>query len=51
VIYKSGTANAHANPLVAYCVLDSADITISDGNTLMIQINASGILTLSGATS
>lgn len=51
VIYKAGTANAHVSPLVCYCVLDSADITTTDGNTLTIQLNASGILTLTGATS
>lgn len=51
VIYKSGTANAHISPLVGYCVLDSADISISDGNLFTIQWNASGILTLTGAAS
>lgn len=51
VIYKSGTANAHVSPLVCYCILDSADITITDTNTFTIQLNASGILTLTGATS
>lgn len=51
VIYKSGTANAHVSPLVCYCILDSADITITDTNTLTIQLNASGIFTITGATS
>lgn len=37
--------------LIAYCVLDSTDVTATDGNTLTIQLNASGIFTLSGAAS
>jgi hypothetical protein len=34
--------------VVAYCLLDStpADVTVTNGNTLTITINASGILTL-----
>ena len=37
-------------PLVAVCLLDvaPADVTVTDGNTLTININASGIFTLSG---
>lgn len=50
VIYKSGTANAIVNPLVAYCLLDTtpADVTSTDGNTLTIQNSASGIFTITG---
>lgn len=50
VIYKSGTANAIVNPLVAYCLLDTtpADVFSTDGNSLTIQMSASGIFTLSG---
>lgn len=51
VIRKSGTANGHVDPLVCYCILDSADITLTTGNTFTIQINASGIFTVTGATS
>jgi choline dehydrogenase-like flavoprotein len=51
VIRKSGTANGHVDPLVAYCILDSADITLTDTTTFTIQLNASGILTVTGAIS
>lgn len=49
VIYKVGTANSITNPLVCYCLLDSTpeDVTATDGNTLTIAMNASGIFTLS----
>lgn len=38
-----------ADPLVCYTLLDNtpADVTATDGNTLTIQMNASGIFTLS----
>jgi len=51
VIYASGTLNTHVNPLVCYCVLDTADITLTSTNTFTVQINASGIYTVTGATS
>lgn len=51
VIRKSGTANGHVDPLTCYCILDSSDITVSNGNTFTIQLNASGIYTVTGATS
>ena len=49
VIYKNGTANSVVNPLVCYCLLDDtpADVSATDGNTLTIAMNASGIFTLS----
>ncbi len=52
VIYQSGTVNSVADALVAVCLLDTApaDVTVTSGNTLTIQFNASGIFTLSGAT-
>jgi hypothetical protein len=50
VIRKSGTANTHVDPLVCYSTLDTADITITDTNTLTIQINASGIFNVTGGT-
>jgi hypothetical protein len=42
VLYES------AGDVVAYCLLDSApaDVTATDGNTLTIALNASGIFTL-----
>jgi hypothetical protein len=48
-IYKSGTANAHVNPLVAVSLLDTtpADVTATDTNTFTVQLNASGVFTLS----
>lgn len=48
-IYLNATVNAHVKPLVGYCVLDAADISISDGNSFIIQWNVAGLLTLSGA--
>lgn len=48
VIYDDTSAS---DLLVAYCILDSSDITVTSGNTFTIQLNASGILTLSGASS
>lgn len=50
VIYDD-TPTSPADPLLCYCVLESTDLTASDGQTVTIQINASGVLTLSGATS
>lgn len=50
VLYASGTLNGHVDPLIAVCLLDTtpADVTATTGNTLTIQINASGVFTLSG---
>lgn len=41
-IYKSGTANTHANPLVAVSLLDTtpADITVSNGVTFTFDVSA-----------
>lgn len=50
VIRASGTLNGHVDPLVCYCILDSADITLTSTNTFTIQINASGVFNVSGAT-
>ena len=44
--------DSHAsNQAVAVCLMDTtpADVTATDGNTLTITINASGLFTLSGA--
>jgi len=48
VIYDDTAAN---DELVCYCILDTADITVSNSSVFTIQLNASGILTLSGASS
>lgn len=56
VLYRSGTVNSVADALVAVCHLDynggsPQDVTATDGNTLTLSMNASGILALSGAAS
>lgn len=50
VIYDDTDAS---DALLAVCLLDvtPADVTATDGNTFTIQMNASGIFTLSGAAS
>jgi hypothetical protein len=52
VIYRDATVNGIVKPLLCVCLLDTtpADVTATDGNTLTVQINASGVFTLSGAT-
>ena len=52
VIYVNATVNTIVKPLIAVCLLDTApaDVTVTTGNTLTIAINASGVFTLSGAT-
>lgn len=51
VIYKNATVNTIVKPLLCVSLLDTtpADVTATDGNTLTITINASGVFTLSGA--
>ncbi len=48
VIYDD-TPSSPADPLVGYILLDTtpADVTVTTGNTLTLQWNASGIFTLS----
>lgn len=48
VIYDD---TATGDPLLCVCLLDTtpADVTVTDGNTLTLALNASGIFTLSGA--
>jgi hypothetical protein len=43
-----GTFNSQVDPLILSWLLDTtpADVTATDGNTLTIQLNASGIYTL-----
>ena len=53
VIYRNATVNTIVNPLLCVSLLDTtpADVTATDGNTFTVQINASGVFTLSGMTS
>ena len=48
VIRAIGTFNSQVDPLVASILMDTtpADITLTTGNTLTLQWNASGIFTL-----
>ncbi len=52
VVYKSGTFGGIVNPIICVCLLDTtpADVSVADGQQLQVTINASGIVTLSGAT-
>jgi len=47
VLYNTNAPGA-LNDLIAYCLLDNspADVTATDGNTLTITINASGVFTV-----
>jgi len=49
VIYDDTVAAPVAKPIIAHCLLDNspADVTTTDGNTLTINFNASGIFTVS----
>lgn len=53
VIYWNATANSIVKPLLCVCLLDTApaDVTATDTNPFNITFNASGIFTLTGATS
>lgn len=53
VIYKYVDGTPTNNTPICVCLLDTApaDVVATDGNTLTITINASGIFTLSGADS
>ena len=50
VISAIGTLNGTTNPLIAYITLNdnggAQDVTVTDGNTLTLQWNTNGILTL-----
>lgn len=50
VLYKNATVNSVVKPLLCVCLLDTtpADVTTTTGNTFTIQMNASGVFTLSG---
>jgi hypothetical protein len=47
VIYDDTVAAPVAKPIIAHCLLDStpADVTVTDGNPLTVQINALGVFT------
>ncbi len=53
VIRASGTLNSIVDPILAVCLMDTtpADVSATNGNTLTITPNGSGLFTLSGATS
>lgn len=53
VIYQDATLNSIVKPLLCVSLLDTApaNVTATDGNTLTVAINASGVFTLSGADS
>lgn len=52
VIYKNATVNTIVKPLLCVSLVDTtpADVTIVNGNTYGITMNASGLFTLSGGT-
>ena len=52
MIYDN-TPTSPANPCVCYSLLDNApaDVTVTDGNTLTLQLDAAGILDISGGQS
>jgi hypothetical protein len=53
VIYCNATVNSIVKPLLAVCLLDTtpANVTATNGNTLTIAINASGVFTQTAGTS
>jgi hypothetical protein len=52
VIYADATLNSIVKPLLAVCLLDTtpANVTATNGNTLTIAINASGVFTMTAGT-
>ncbi len=51
VVYRNATVNTIVKPLLCVSLLDTApaDVTATDTNTFTVQMNASGLFTLSGA--
>lgn len=51
VVYKNATVNSIVKPLLCVSLLDTtpADVTATSGNPLNINMNASGLFTLTGA--
>jgi hypothetical protein len=52
VIYCDATVNSIVKPLLCVCLLDTtpANVTATNGNTLTIAINASGVFTQTSGT-
>lgn len=52
VLYKPGLVSGVQDPLIATCLLDDApaDVVVNDGITLVIQIPATGIVTIGGGS-
>lgn len=52
VIYDSTPTGTPTAPLICWSLLDNtpADVTVTDGNTLTVEMNASGIFTITGMT-
>lgn len=52
VIYKNDTVNSVVKPALCVFLLDSApaDVTATTGNSLTVAINASGVITITGAS-
>lgn len=48
-LYATGTIGGVVNPIIAYCSLDTADVTATSGNTFTVP--AQSVYTLTGATS
>jgi len=48
VIYDDTVTTPVAKPIIAHCLLDvtPADVTVTDGNSLTIQMNSLGIFTV-----
>ncbi len=50
-VIHDDTMTSPVDGLICYNILDTADITATDGDTITIQMSGSGILTFSGAIS
>lgn len=52
VIYDVIATPAPVNPLICWSLLDNtpADVSVTDGNVLTIEMNATGIFTITGMT-
>ena len=45
VLYDDTVTTPVADPIIAHCLMDNtpADVTVTDGNTLTVQVHANGI--------
>jgi hypothetical protein len=52
VVYKNATVNSVVKPCLCVCLMDTtpADVTATTTNTLTVTINASGVITITGAS-